>query len=409
MKHTTVVIPFAFTPRWGQIVISSLKAFKNDRDFKIVIMNNSPERNDIDAVAKTTLGEGVEIRTTTEGQRIHAGSLDDYLPHLETPYMFALESDCTVNRDGWLDWFASYMKDEYMALAGWYWVEGPDIDDLRHYVNATATLYNSRILKMLYQECMNNQDHEVCYGLKMEKRFYHPETDARVRKGHVGPFSEYRGFFHMYPVVPLPDKWWHEPGNWLYNRASCQWEVAHVPGQIVRTMQAHAPDYKYNYYGESDEEAYARHYWAGTVSHNFDKHLVSVFWEADSIEWWLRREHALWNEVVPEPVKRISIQKGYVKKLEDELKYALSRVHILKDGDLVRVYHTNVQKYIEGQEVEPNLPGDGLNARIVTWHHTHAKWVIEFDEKPTGEPYPEQYEDCGKWYAETDSLNCVKR
>lgn len=406
-KYATCVIPFAYTPRWGQIVIASLKAFKNDRDFHIVVMNNSPEHPAINAIACTSVGEDVEIRTTDAKSRWHAGSLDSYIPSLETPYMFTFESDCTVNRDGWLDWYASFMKDEYVAMAGWYWMAGPDVDDERHYINTSATLYNSRILKQVNQECLNNPDSIILYGLDNEKRLIQENFSKLVSNGAIGCFSEGRGFQQIYPVAPKPDKWWHEPGNWLYNRASCQWECAKVPGEIVRTMQLHAPEYKYNYYGESDERAYARHYWAGTVSHNFDKHLVLVQWEADSLEWWLRREHALWQEVVPESVRKISIEKGYVKKLDEELEYALGRVHILNEGDLVRVYHGDAQKYIKKEEVEP--PGLGCSAQIVGYNYIEGRLVVRFDEKPTGEPFAEQHEDDGQWYGEAYSLSCVKR
>ena len=409
MKYATIIIPFGFTPRWGQIVISSLKAFKNDRDFHVVLMNNSPERNDIDAVAKTSIGEGIEIQVPPPGQRWHAGSLEYYIPQLKTPYMFALESDCTVNRDGWLDWYAGFMKDEYVAMAGWYWQERPDFDDERHYINASATLYNSNILKLLNAECLANPDSIICYGLENEKRMFHDTTAKRIEEGYIGCFSEFRGFQQLYPVAPKPDKWWQEPGNWLYNRASCQWECVKVPGQIVRNMEPPCATYKYNFYGESDEEAYARHYWAGTVSHNFDKHLVSVPWEADCIEWWLKREYNLWKQIVPEPVRKLSLDQGYVKKLDEELKYAMSRVHIVKEGDLVRVYHKDVQDYIKGEVPEPNLLShESADGKIVGYHHKHGKWIVKFDDKPLF-PYSSQYSDGDNWYAEVDSLQCIRR
>lgn len=407
MKYATLVIPFAFTPRWGQIVISSLKAFKNDRGFDIVLMNNSPERNDINAIAQTSLIEGVEIQTPPANQRWHAGSLEYYIPQLKTPYIFTLESDCTVNRDGWLDWFASFMKDDYVAMAGWYWMQGQDFDDERHYINSSATLYNSRILKQLNQECLNNPDTTIVYGIENEKRLLHDTTAKRIQEGAIGCFSEFRGFQQIYPVCPKDEKWWHEPGNWLYNRASCQWECIKVPGEIIRNGIPHAPEYKYNYYGNSDEEAYIRHYWAGTVSHNFDKHLVSVPWEADCIEWWLKREYNLWKEVVSEPIRKMSLENKLIKDINEELKYALSKVHILKEGDLVTVYYGDAQQYIKKEVPQPI--GLGWNGQIIAYNHFHGKWIVRFDQKPPGELYDEQYEDAGEWYAETDSLSCVKR
>uniref|UniRef100_A0A6M3KZQ0 Putative glycosyltransferase n=1 Tax=viral metagenome TaxID=1070528 RepID=A0A6M3KZQ0_9ZZZZ len=406
-KYATCVIPFAYTPRWGQIVIASLKAFKNARDFKIVVMNNSPERKDIQAILKTPLGEGVTVLAPPANQIWHAGSLEWYVPFLETPYMFALESDCTVNRDGWLDWYASFMKDDFVAMAGWYWMQGEGVDDERHYINSSATLYNSRILKLINQECLNNLDKMICYGVNNEKRLLHDSTAKRIEERAIGCFSEFRGFQQIYPVCPKPNKWWHEPGNWLYNRALCQWECVKVPGAIVWNEIPKAPEYRYNYYGESDETAYVRHYWAGTVSHNFDKHLVLVGWEADCIEWWLHREYDLWKEIVPEPIRKMSLEKGLVKDIDEEIKYALSRIHILKEGDLVRVYRHDAQSYIKKEVPEPiDL---GTPGQIVSYNSFYGKWIIRLDREPIGEPYDPQYEDAGKWYTEATALFCVRR
>jgi len=46
---------------------------------------------------------------------------------------------------------------------------------------------------------------------------------------------------------------------------------------------------------------------------------------------------------------------------------------------------------------------------IIGYEHFKGKWIVQFDEEPKGEPYQNQYEDTGKWCADTDSLSCVKR
>ncbi len=410
MKYCSVVIPFAYTPRWGQIVIASLKAFANDKDLDILVMNNTPDHDDIKAITDKSLGEDVTIHQTSKGMRWHGGALDEAIDLVEAPYMFSTETDVTFSRPDWLDWYAGFMKDEYVAMAGWYWSLGENIDEGRKYINSSATLYNTRILKQLLQECRNNTDTIFSYGLSHEKRYKHNLTVEMVEAKHLGPFSESRGFQHPFPPHKMePDKWWHEPGSWLYNRCTHQWECVRVPGALVKNLDGVGPPHKYNFYGMSESDAYVLHYWGGTVSHNFEKHLVSVQWEADSLEWWLKREYRIWEEVVPEHIRKESISKGLVKTFDAEFAYAKSRVHLILAGQKIRAYHGSATPYIDGTQPEPDTPDDGLNATIIGWHHDKGLCIAQFDEMPPGKPYHEQYEEGGKWYAHLHPMWCVKR
>ena len=177
MKDVTAVVPFAYTPKWGQIVVSSLKEFKNDLTLDIIVMNNTPSRKDIEAISETTLGKYVTVMIPPVFQRWHAGALDYAIDKIDTPYMFTIETDCTVDRNNWLDWYAGYMKDDMVAMAGWFWRVGG-----RHYINSSATLYNSRILKKLLKECTDNEDTILCYGLDYEKRYDHPHSRNIIMK-----------------------------------------------------------------------------------------------------------------------------------------------------------------------------------------------------------------------------------
>ena len=85
------------------------------------------------------------------------------------------------------------------------------------------------------------------------------------------------------------------------------------------------PDVKLAYYGDSEQDAYIIHYWAGGVSHGFEVGIIGG-WAGKCVEWWLRREHQLWLEVVPEDIRKDSIDKGIVPNFEEELKFALSKV-----------------------------------------------------------------------------------
>jgi len=406
MKYATVVIPFGYTPRWLQTVISSLKKFKNERDFDIIVMNNTPERPDIRAILDTPLGEDVQVCVPPASQRGHGGALDHAIQMVKTPFMFALESDCVVLRDGWLDWYASFIRDKYTAMAGWFWCAGEEVDDERHYINSSATLYDNQILRRLRSECRQNPDTIIAYGINNEKRMDHKHSAKKILEKEMGPFSETRGYQQVYPVCPKPDKWWMEPGAWLYYRASCQWECARVPGDIVYNPPGMQPEYQLNYYGDSLEEAYAFHFWGGTVAHNFEKHLVTVPWEAQAMQWWLMREHDQWELWVPEDIRKMSIEKGIVRSLQDELDYAQKRVHVVVPGCHYRVYHGNATEYITGEEPEPGILGDGLRAEFLYWDVNGL--MVKFLEDPMeGFEYPGQELVDGKYQAFVHPNQCV--
>lgn len=398
MKYATVVIPFGYTPRWIQIVLSSLKTFKNDRDFNVIVMNNSPETNHIRAVTETEFGEGIEVVTPPEEMRYHGGALDYGIDLIGTEYLFALESDCTVDRDGWLDWYAGFMKDRYVAMAGWFWAASG-----RNYINSSVTLYNTDIMKRLLEECRNNTDTVISYGRHYEQRMNHDHTARLVTERKLGPFTDSRGFQHS--VEPVT-KWYHEPGNWVYNRCLCQWECIRVPGAIVKNTEPNQPEYRYNFYGPSDAEAYARHYWGGTVSHNFDKHLIYVQWEANSTKWWLNREYDMWLKYVPERIRRDSIEKKLVRNLDEELAYAAKRTHVVQIAEKVMVYSGNAEPYIMGDL--PLDAGDGSPGQVVGWHHEKGMWIVKLESKPKFES-PNFWEEGGLMFIYSHPQTMAKR
>jgi hypothetical protein len=107
---------------------------------------------------------------------------------------------------------------------------------------------------------------------------------------------------------------------------SCQWECVKVPGEIIYNSPGRQPDYTMNYYGDSLQEAYAAHYWGGTVSHNYEKHLISTPWEKMAQDYWLEREFRLWKEWVPEDIREYSIKEGLIKTEQEEIAFAKSRL-----------------------------------------------------------------------------------
>lgn len=334
MKQATVVIPHAFTSRWSAIAVASLKQHKNKADFDIIVVDCSPGHPSIKTITETRLGEGVKIVDPPAPNIAgHQVALDHAIDMVETPWFVAWETDVQVVRDGWLDWMLSFIKDDYVVMAGWYWAG--DFADDRHYISPAGALYRTSTLKMLKEECLRNKDLAVCYGRNMSKRIdimkEYPHTGGKlIPAGIWGPFLEARGFGNVYPYSHQKDHWVPEPGNWVYNRCVMQWECIHLPGRFVdndempNAVNLGVP-YKYTDVGPEGEEAYYRHYWAGTVSHNFDKHKIPS-WDAEKLPWWLTREHRIWKEIVPEDVRKMTIEKGLVRTYEEELAYGLSQV-----------------------------------------------------------------------------------
>jgi hypothetical protein len=330
MKAVTCVIPHAYTVRWTQITVQSLLQHRNDADMDILIVDNSPIGNpSIRGITETPYGE--KVRVVPSKDLVNTGhqlALDHAIDLVDTPWFLSWETDVRAMRDGWLDWMLSHVKDDFVAMAGWYWDAG--FEDGRHYISPAGALYRTSVLKSLKEECLRNKDLSVCYGRDMSKRINlateYPHTAGMlIPQGNWGPFSECRGFGNVYPF-PEVEQWTPEPGNWIFNRCEMQWECVRLPGGMVMNEQAQETGipHKHTFVGPF-EDPYFIHYWGGTVSHNFDKHNIYDF-DIPKLWWWLRREYDMWEAVVPEEIRRQTIDMGIVRPIDDELAYAMTKV-----------------------------------------------------------------------------------
>jgi len=330
MSFATVIIPHWRSPRWIQICLSSLQACKNNTPFETWVVDNSPGHDSIKAI-DNRLSENVKIVTIPiEEMRTPALALDWAIDEIQTPWLFAAETDIRFMRDGWLDWYKNQMPDEHIAMIGWYWQLAPFEHDTRHYIAPSATLYNNEVLKILKAGCIANKQIVISHGRDYTDRKPIIKTGdvmGMIERGNWGPFAERRGFFHSYPVCEHHDVFWHDTGSWLFYRAECQWECVRVPGMWVKQEMNMCPPMKYTYIGETYENAYILHYWGGGVSHSFEVNDVVGGWAADCQEWWLRREQRLWEEVVPPDIREESIKNGIVPDIEEEIAYANSKVN----------------------------------------------------------------------------------
>ncbi len=331
MKTATVVIPHSLTTKWTQISVSSLLEYKNTTDFDILIIDNSYWDPSIKGITETRLGENVKVVVSKDpGRGGHQLALDYAIDLIDTPWFVAWETDVRVIRDGWLDWFLSFVKDEYVAIVGWYWGT-PLLDDFRHYISTAGALYRTSILKKLKTECILNKDLVFAYGRDMSKRVdivkdYPITAEWMIGKENWGPFCEARGYGNVYPFAKARDYWISEPGNWIYNRCSMQWECVKVPGEMVKNdEEVFEVPHKYTYIGESEKDAYYIHYWGGTACHTFKRYKIGKT-QLPKIEWWLKREHNLWEQFVPEDVRKDTISKGFSKTFEEDFELARSQV-----------------------------------------------------------------------------------
>src|SRR3972149_576172 len=104
-KKALIVIPHSRTTKWLQIVIASIKQFKNNAKFDVMVVNNSPVGDQsLKGITETELGDGIRIEEN-QYVRAHAGALDYALSIIdenEYPYFFAAETDCRALRNGWM-------------------------------------------------------------------------------------------------------------------------------------------------------------------------------------------------------------------------------------------------------------------------------------------------------------------
>ena len=317
----TIVIPYAYTVKWLQILLSSLKQYHDDR-VELWIMNNTPgEENSLAWMDGFTIsGKPVKVIKTPHPRDWHAGCVDYALPMIETPYFMMMETDCNVCSPDWLDHFLNPMlKDDLVAMAGWFWPSGD-----RDYIGPGATIYNTKIVKAIREEVIRNRAITFCYGDHLKRR-HTLEPRLADDKWLWGPFSETRGFHDR---VRRDDKWWQEPCAWLYYRCVSQYECVNLPGIFTQEVYEKMNIASGTFYGAPDD-IYFVHHWGGTVSHNWEKQKVSAPWEHIALPWWIAREDRLWNEIVPEDLRKKTLELGLVKTGQEEMDFILNHPNVI--------------------------------------------------------------------------------
>ena len=304
MEKIAIALAHGHIPKYLQLVINSMKQTKNHVKADIFVAETWPGHASIKAITETDLGDNVTVIQCQRRKHSHATALEEILEHIwdmDYDYMFCTETDCRAIRDGWLDWFHGFLKnDPKKGLAGFFWSEGNN-----HYnINPSGTLYRIDMLKQYHEEARaNNSD-----------IFYHPKgnrmgTDAGMDptiKDVVGCFAETRGIKDPTPAQlavilrGIPQAAWFEPGAWLYARLQHEWLEERVPCDHIYIPYAGnhtAPEA--TYYGGKAYPWFI-HLWGGTRCYDFLKHPVNDNFVRSCAPEWIIREDKLWRTYVPE-------------------------------------------------------------------------------------------------------------
>jgi hypothetical protein len=326
-----VVMVHGHAAKWLQTVISSLKNTKNDHvEYDIFVAASWPDHPSLRALTETRLGDNITIYPCetlwvhgpqfSEKLGSHATGLDEILDRISfsgkySPYgyMFTMETDCKVMKDGWLDWYLEWMKypTKEEGMAGFFWEEGNN-----HYnVNPSATLYNMRMLREYHAQVKANTSETV----------YHPDgnsiLDLVQHPPKIGVFSEVRGFKEPtelqleYLTKGVPHAGWFEPGAWLFYRMLADKQYAWLELEcehIYKYWTRHHISPKGTYYGGMSDP-YLIHYWGGTRAWDELKHEITDPFVKECADPWKQREHEIWIATVP--VKDREIMKEIYEEM----------------------------------------------------------------------------------------------
>ena len=299
-KKVTIVIPHGHTWKWTQVVVSSFKKTKNNVDYDIMIVNNSSWHNSIRGITETKLGEGVKVVDNWKPNRFHASALDCAIELIDTEYIFTAETDIMACKDGWLDWYLSFLEGEQKNVAvGYYWDEGGYV---HNYINPSATLYRTKPVQEFNKLCMDNHDYTMYFGEGFNQTMDIREMDQSYLSW-TGAFAEKRGFKQKTGSDNgRLNAGWYEPGQQLYYWLEEQgYNLIKAPvDHRYFPFPDHVPEGTY-YGGYADP--YYIHFWGGTRAWDRVKHDVNDGFVLKYENFWWEREDRIWKQVVDDDIR----------------------------------------------------------------------------------------------------------
>lgn len=308
MPKIAIALTHGHASKWLQVVAHSLKTTKNEVESDVFIAHSWPGYPSIKAITETPLGEGITIIECKIRQQSHATGLDeilDYIADKDYDFMFTTEDDCRACKDGWLDWYYNFLKnDPSIGMAGFFWHEGSN-----HYnINPSGTLYRKDMLLKYHKEVRDN-DSGVFWHPRGNRDDKEPGMDPNIKKV-AGVFSETRGLENPTEqqkneiLAGVPQAAWFEPGSWLYYRSLGEYKHVKVPVDHIYIMWNGYRTPEGTYYG-GKQDPYLVHYWGGTRAWDHLKHPVNDMFVKTCSPGWLDREHTVWTQTVPEEYRSI--------------------------------------------------------------------------------------------------------
>jgi hypothetical protein len=181
-------------------------------------------------------------------------------------------------------------------------------------------------------EVLADKRKTYAYGNFMRRRHtLEPRISEMIDRGQWGPFSETRGFHN---IVIRDDKFWQEPCAWLYYRLDHEYECVALQGVFTEEEHKGIHIASGTYYGPGlGGKIYLIHHWGGTVSHNWEKQKVVAPWEITALPWWIEREDRLWREVVPEWLRKKTLDEGLVKTGDEEMEFILNHPNVKQEAE----------------------------------------------------------------------------
>lgn len=321
MIQIVVAIPMSHTWFWPQTCLTKLFKYKTGLEDKakvaFFVVDNSWEWSPANKgiINITKFSSNVFWVRNTKNSKGHATALDFIVEKCRTTdlfitkpdYLFAMETDVLVNRDGWLKWYFDKIQKNVnpkrvYACGHWH---------AEQFINPSATLYNIEILLQAEEDFKKNKDPNMYWG----KNFQNSESviphDARFMED-VGPFSEKRGWppgtvLKTQPTGQLRRAGWYEPGQQLHH-----WAVEKGYNYIVVPCNHEVHSERMipigTSYGSDPYRPYIVHLWGGTRALDLLKRRVEDPTVLNNMEHWLKREATYWKSIVPLDIQKQTLE-----------------------------------------------------------------------------------------------------
>lgn len=281
-----VVVPMSHTWFWPDTCLTCLQRYDPGTPCEFVFVDNAWEWSP----AAEGIADRVRVLRSEKPLRTHSTALDHVVETGDFDFLFTLETDVLILRDGWLKWYTDQWRPGIFAIGAWHHED---------FVNPSATLYHGDALRAMREWSHRDLRREMHWGPGFQEAAPMPLLEWTSR----GAFQERRGWPPGTVIDPPPrhqhlDPGHYEPGEQFYHWARDRRLAAvTVPTYTQRDAARGIPLATHYYY--EGHEPYLVHLWAGTRALDCLKHPVLDPMIRENQRFWLEREARTWRECVP--------------------------------------------------------------------------------------------------------------